>query len=124
MTSIAANRSPLREFLASIATISGDLSNITAPPFLLASHSTTELPQYWAEHPSILVAPAAESDPEKRALSVLKWFLSSLRNQQYAGRSESEGVKKPLNAFLGEVFCASWSEEGTGVTRLVSEQVR
>lgn len=123
MSSISENRSSFREFLASIATISGDLSNITAPPFLLATQSTTELPQYWAEHPSILVAPASERDPQKRALLVLKWFLSALKNQQYAGRSEKEGVKKPLNAFLGELFIAQWKEEESGVTRLISEQV-
>jgi hypothetical protein len=123
MASISENRSSLREFLASIATISGDLSNITAPPFLLATQSTTELPQYWAEHPSILVAPASEPDPQKRALLVLKWFLSALKNQQYAGRSEKEGVKKPLNAFLGELFISQWEDETSGVTRLISEQV-
>lgn len=123
MSSLPENRSSLREFLASIATISGDLSNITAPPFLLATQSTTELPQYWAEHPSILVAPASEADPQKRALLVLKWFLSALKNQQYAGRSEKEGVKKPLNAFLGELFISQWQDENSGVTRLISEQV-
>ena len=121
MSSISENRSTLREFLASIATISGDLSNITAPPFVLATQSTTELPQYWAEHPSILVAPASEPDPQKRVLLVLKWFLSALKNQQYAGRSEKEGVKKPLNAFLGELFIAHWDDNG--ITRLISEQV-
>lgn len=120
---IASNRSMLKEFLASIATISGDLSNITAPPFVLAENSTVEIPQYWADHPLLFVAPAAEEDPEKRALLVLKWFLGSLRNQQYAGRKEEEGVKKPLNAFLGELFFGSWRDEELGETRLVSEQV-
>jgi oxysterol-binding protein-related protein 9/10/11 len=70
----------------------------------------------------VFVAPAGESDPARRALLVLKWFLSSLRNQQYAGRDPKEGVKKPLNAFLGEVFLAKW-EDDAGVTQLVSEQV-
>ncbi|CAO2654834.1 Nn.00g115670.m01.CDS01 [Neocucurbitaria sp. VM-36] len=120
---IVSNRSTLKEFLASIATISGDLSNITAPPFVLAENSTVEIPQYWADHPLLFVAPAAESDPEKRALLVLKWFIGSLRNQQYAGRREEEGVKKPLNAFLGELFFGSWQDEELGETRLVSEQV-
>ncbi|KAJ4352295.1 uncharacterized protein N0V89_007643 [Didymosphaeria variabile] len=120
--SIASNRSTLKEFLASIATIQGDLSNITAPPFVLGEFSTVELPQYWADHPSLFVAPALEKDPEKRALLVLKWFLGSLRNQQYAGRKEEDGVKKPLNAFLGELFLGSW-KDGSGETRLVSEQV-
>ena len=53
---------------------------------------------------------------------MLRWFISSLRNQQYAGHEPEEGVKKPLNAFLGEVFLARWEDEA-GLTRLVSEQV-
>ncbi|OAG20081.1 hypothetical protein CC77DRAFT_1020627 [Alternaria alternata] len=120
---IAANRSGLKDFLASIATISGDLSNITAPPFVLAENSTVEIPQYWADHPYLWAAPALEEDPEKRALLVLKNFLCSLRGQQYAGRKEEDGVKKPLNAFLGELFLGSWNTEELGETRLVSEQV-
>jgi hypothetical protein len=107
----------------SIATIRGDLSNITAPPFVLDTKSAVELPSFWAERPPVFVAPAASDDPVERALLVLKWFISSLRNQQYAGRSEAEGVKKPINAFLGEVFLAKWEDEA-GLTRLVSEQVR
>ncbi|KAG9234756.1 hypothetical protein BJ875DRAFT_504501 [Amylocarpus encephaloides] len=106
----------------SIATISGDLSNITAPPFVLATQSTVEFPAYWAEHPSLFNAPAQEPDPAKHALLVLRWFLASLKNQQYGGRDEKDGVKKPLNAFLGEVFLASRGSED-GDTRLVSEQV-
>ncbi|KAJ4301669.1 hypothetical protein N0V90_003762 [Kalmusia sp. IMI 367209] len=121
--SITSNRSTLKEFLASIATIQGDLSNITAPPFVLGKFSTVELPQYWADHPSLFVAPALEKDEEKRALLVLKWFLGSLKNQQYAGRREEDGVKKPLNAFLGELFLGSWEDSSLGETRLVSEQV-
>jgi hypothetical protein len=78
--------------------------------------------RYWIEHPSLFVAPASEPDPEKRALAVLKWFLASLRGQQYAGRTPSDGIKKPLNAFLGELFIAEFGFSGDE-TRLVSEQV-
>lgn len=53
---------------------------------------------------------------------MLKWFLSSLRGQQYAGREPSEGVKKPLNAFLGELFLGECGPEGEEC-KLVSEQV-
>ena len=120
---ITQNRSGLKEFLGSIATISGDLSNITAPPFVLADNSTVEIPQFWADHPYLWAAPATEEDPEKRALLVLKNFLGSLRGQKYAGRNEDDGVKKPLNAFLGELFLGSWNTEELGETRLVSEQV-
>ncbi|KIX95576.1 uncharacterized protein Z520_08696 [Fonsecaea multimorphosa CBS 102226] len=125
----------MSSFAKSIATIRGDLSNITAPPFVLDTKSAVELPSFWAERPSIFVAPAAADDAAERALLVLKWFISSLRNQQYAGRSPSQGVKKPINAFLGELFLARWEDDqdrdgnGDGAadrigdTRLVSEQV-
>ncbi|KAK4941588.1 hypothetical protein LTR10_018465 [Elasticomyces elasticus] len=96
------NRSTLKDFVASISAIRGDLSNITAPPFVLDTKSTVELPE--------------------RALLVLRWFLSALRNQQYSGRAPGQGVKKPLNAFLGELFIARWEDEA-GLTRLVCEQV-
>lgn len=114
----------LKDFLASIASIRGDLSNITAPPFVLDTKSVVELPAFWAERPSFFVAPASSSDPVQRALLVLRWFLVSLKNQQYGGRSEEEGVKKPLNAFLGECFLAKFQDDETGDdTLLVSEQV-
>ena len=116
-------RSGLKDFISSIATIKGDLSNITAPPFLLASQSTVQFPSYWSENPPLFVGAAKEPDPLKRTVLVLKWFLAALKRQQYAGREPSEGVKKPLNAFLGEVFLAKWEDE-QGVTRIVSEQVR
>jgi len=96
---------------------------MTAPPFILSSTSLVEFSSYWAEHPSVFVAPAKEQDPAKRAVLVLKWFLSTLK-QQYASRSEKLGSeKKPLNPFLGELFLGKWVDEA-GETQLVSEQVR
>ncbi|KAJ6083154.1 hypothetical protein N7467_007289 [Penicillium canescens] len=111
-------------FLKSIASFNGDLSSLTAPPFILSTTSLTEYSAYWAEHPDVFVAPAKEADPEKRALLVLKWFLSTL-HQQYCSRSEKLGSeKKPLNPFLGELFIGKW-EGGAdvGETALISEQV-
>lgn len=109
-------------FLKSIASFNGDLSSLTAPPFILSSTSLTEFSSYWAEHPSVFAAPAKEADPQKRALLVLKWFLTTLK-QQYASRSEQFGnEKKPLNPFLGELFLGKW-EDDAGVTELISEQV-
>lgn len=119
----AQNRGSWSAFLKSIASFSGDLSSLTAPPFILSSTSLTEFSSYWAEHPAIFVAPAAEKDPQKRALLVLKWFLSTLK-QQYASRSDKFGnEKKPLNPFLGELFLGKWVD-AAGTTELVSEQVR
>lgn len=61
-------------------------------------------------------------DPAKRALLVLKWFLSTLKHQ-YASRSEEFGnEKKPLNPFLGELFLGTWTDDA-GETTLISEQV-
>ncbi|KAF2735051.1 oxysterol binding protein-like protein [Polyplosphaeria fusca] len=109
-------------FLKSIASFNGDLSSMTAPPFILSTTSLVEFSSYWAEHPSVFVAPAAEKDPAKRAMLVLRWFLSTLK-QQYASRSEKLGSeKKPLNPFLGELFLGKW-EDDAGTTQLVSEQV-
>ncbi|XMA11337.1 hypothetical protein WAI453_004128 [Rhynchosporium graminicola] len=118
----AQNKGSWSAFLKSIASFSGDLSSLTAPPFILSSTSLVEFSSYWAEHPSLFVAPAHEQDPKKRALLVLKWFLSTLK-QQYASRSEKFGnEKKPLNPFLGELFLGKWVD-AAGTTELVSEQV-
>ncbi|EJT81352.1 hypothetical protein GGTG_01335 [Gaeumannomyces tritici R3-111a-1] len=109
-------------FLKSIASFNGDLSSLTAPPFILSSTSLTEFSSYWCEHPAIFAAPAKETTPEKRALLVLKWFLTTLK-QQYASRSEQYGnEKKPLNPFLGELFLGRWEDEA-GITEIISEQV-
>jgi hypothetical protein len=106
----------------SIASFNGDLSSLTAPPFILSSQSLTEFSSYWATHPPLLTAAAAEPDPARRAMLVLKWFLSTLKHQ-YASRSEQFGnEKKPLNPFLGELFLGTWTDEA-GTTTLVSEQV-
>ncbi|OBT51255.1 hypothetical protein VE04_07281 [Pseudogymnoascus sp. 24MN13] len=91
-------------FIKSIANFSGDLSSLTAPPFILSSNSLAGFSSYWAEHPSIF------------------WFLSTLK-QQYASRSDKYGnEKKPLNPFLGELFLGKWVD-AAGTTELVSEQV-
>ncbi|KAE8146556.1 hypothetical protein BDV25DRAFT_48768 [Aspergillus avenaceus] len=120
----ASSKGSWSSFLKSIASFNGDLSSLTAPPFILSSTSLTEYSAYWAEHPKLFVAPARESDPEKRALAVLKWFLSTL-HQQYCSRSEKLGSeKKPLNPFLGELFLGKWNnDEDVGETSLISEQV-
>lgn len=71
-----------------------------------------------------MTAPAKEQDAEKRALLVLKWFLSTLKIQ-YSSRNEKLGSeKKPLNPFLGELFLAKWGPAGSSEElELVSEQV-
>lgn len=95
---------------------------MTAPAFILSTTSLTEFSAYWSEMPRLLTAPAKEKDAKQRMVLVLKWFLSTLK-QQYASRNEKLGSeKKPLNPFLGELFLGKWNDE-EGVTQLVSEQV-
>ncbi|KAF8462990.1 hypothetical protein BDZ91DRAFT_661688 [Kalaharituber pfeilii] len=121
----ASNKGTWTSFLKSIASFNGDLASLTAPPFILSGTSLTEYSGYWAEHPVLFIAPAKEQDPEKRALAVLKWFLSTLK-QQYSSRNEKLGSeKKPLNPFLGELFLGTWKDETgeIGDTVLISEQV-
>jgi hypothetical protein len=97
---------------------------LTAPPFILSGTSLVEYSSYWVSHPSLLIDPAKEKDPEKRAVMVLKWFISTLK-PQYSSRSENLGSeKKPLNPFLGETFVGKWDAGSDGELRLVSEQVR
>ncbi|PPJ57427.1 hypothetical protein CBER1_01354 [Cercospora berteroae] len=109
-------------FLKQLASFNGDLSSMTAPPWIVSDTSLTEFSAYWSEMPRLLVAPAQEKDRQKRMVLVLKWFLSTLK-QQYASRNEKLGSeKKPINPFLGELFLGKWTDE-TGETQLVSEQV-
>ncbi|KAI5859695.1 Oxysterol-binding protein [Durotheca rogersii] len=117
------NKSAWLQFIKSIATFKGDLTALTAPPFLLAPQSIVEYSTYWAEHPSLFVSPAKESCADKRALRVLQWFLSTLKHQ-HAGKDENGKRKrmKPLNPFLGEIFLGKWQDH-SGTTHLVSEQV-
>ncbi|KAH9884008.1 hypothetical protein F4778DRAFT_764379 [Xylariomycetidae sp. FL2044] len=126
------NLSQLKDFLSYLATVKGDLSNITAPPFVLSPKSVTEIPASWADRHELFLQPAREPDPAQRALLVLKNFLCSLKRQVYLAASEDDdggggGAKKPLNAFLGELFLASFetgAEDGRmSRTQLVSEQV-
>jgi hypothetical protein len=106
-----------------LTTVRGDLANITSPPFFLAPSSVVEVASCWTERPSLFVAPSLEPDPQKRVLLVLKWILGSVKSQYYLGGDGVAGIKKPLNAFLGELFFGHWSDE-TATSGIISEQVR
>lgn len=137
-----ASSSSWTSFLKSIASFNGDLSSLSAPPFILSPISLTEFSQYWAEHPELflepsfinddnykehcLIDPEVESPELARMLAVTKWFISTLKSQ-YCSRNESLGSeKKPLNPFLGELFVGKWENKEHpefGETVLLSEQV-
>ncbi|KAF4990315.1 hypothetical protein FGRMN_8544 [Fusarium graminum] len=111
----------LAKFLSSLKS-DLDLANVTAPPFFLAPSSVVENPGSWAKRPCLFTAPTKELDPARRSLSVLQLFLAGLRSQLYVAGAPNVSIKKPLNAFLGELFLASWSEDDSS-TDLVVEQV-
>ncbi|KAK9493635.1 hypothetical protein V1508DRAFT_461205 [Lipomyces doorenjongii] len=119
----AQQRGPWMTFLRSLASSKGDLSSITAPPFILSGTSLVEYSKFWAELPDLFVAPTMILDKEERALAVVRWFIATLKGQ-YTSRNEALGSeKKPLNPFLGELFLGKWETELEGTTILVSEQV-
>jgi len=110
-------------FIKSIASYNGDLSSLTAPPFILSPTSLVEYSQYWSEHVDLLLQPNFEKDELQRMILVLKWFISTLKSQ-YCSREEAlGGEKKPLNPFLGEIFVGKWESDKFGDTVLLSEQV-
>ncbi|KAF5353276.1 hypothetical protein D9756_003683 [Leucocoprinus leucothites] len=119
-----AQRGSWTSFLKSIASFSGDLSSLTAPPFILSPTSLTEFPAYWCERPELFAAIADAKDNEARALAVLRWFISTLKDQ-YTSRNDSMGSeKKPLNPVLGELFYGYWPDiNNRGRTTLLVEQV-
>ncbi|PSR90329.1 oxysterol-binding protein [Coniella lustricola] len=107
-TTISSRFRDLGKFLSSV---SGDLSNVTAPPFFLAASSVVEVGHCWSQRPGVFAAPALEPDDAKRSLLVLRMVLIAMRSQFYIEGSPTVSIKKPLNAFLGEVFLASWTHE-------------
>ncbi|WWD21854.1 hypothetical protein CI109_106342 [Kwoniella shandongensis] len=111
-------------FIKSLAKMTGDLSSMTAPPFILSPVSLTEFPAYWCEHPQVFAQISEGKNEFERTELVLKWFICTLKGQ-YTTRNEKMGSeKKPLNPVLGELFYGVWPDvNGRGETRLIVEQV-
>ncbi|WVO15630.1 hypothetical protein L204_103290 [Cryptococcus depauperatus] len=111
-------------FIKSLARMTGDLSTMTAPPFILSPTSLTEFPAYWCQHPEEFAAISEGENEFDRMERVLRWFIGTLR-AQYTTRNEKMGSeKKPLNPVLGELFYGVWPDKnGRGETRLIVEQV-
>ncbi|TYJ55140.1 hypothetical protein B9479_004177 [Cryptococcus floricola] len=111
-------------FIKSLTRMTGDLSSMTAPPFILSPTSLTEFPAYWCQHPDEFAAISQGKDEFERMERVLRWFIGTLR-AQYTTRNEKMGSeKKPLNPVLGELFYGVWPDVGgRGETKLIVEQV-
>ncbi|GAA5862049.1 hypothetical protein JCM3774_006152 [Rhodotorula dairenensis] len=115
-----AQKSGWTSFLKSLASFSGDLSGLTAPPFILSPTSLAEFPSYWGEPKDLFAAIADGATPEERQLRVTRWFLATLSGQFTRREKETGSEKKPLNPFLGEQFLGDWDN---GELVLTVEQV-
>src|SRR5690242_819893 len=87
----------LKDVLSYFAAVKGDLSNVTAPPFILAPRSAIEIPAAWACHHGLFLQPADEPDAGVRALLLAKNYLCSLKQLVSAGSADAS--KNPLNSF-------------------------
>ncbi|KAF5667319.1 KES1-like protein [Fusarium heterosporum] len=111
----------LKDVLSYFAAVKGDLSNVTAPPFILAPRSAIEIPAAWACHHDLFLQPADEPDAGVRALLLAKNYVCSLK--QLVDADSSDAGKKPLNPFLGELFLGSYSDKAGSQSQLIVEQV-
>ncbi|KIL93709.1 hypothetical protein FAVG1_02269 [Fusarium avenaceum] len=111
----------LKDVLSYFAAVKGDLSNVTAPPFILAPRSAIEIPAAWACHHDLFLQPADEPDAGVRALLLAKNYLCSLK--QLVSADSADASKKPLNSFLGELFLGAFSDKAGSQSQLIIEQV-
>ncbi|KAL7752102.1 Oxysterol-binding protein 4 [Sorochytrium milnesiophthora] len=140
-------RSQFMQFIKTLASFTGDLSQLTCPAFLLSGTSLLEYSQHWADHPKLFsaiaalrpgasdlvsVADASGSNPSinaaqqhtvesERMVAVLRWFFAYLHGSFYS--RAAAGEKKPFNPVLGEVYRGKWTTNGDGDTRMLCEQV-
>ncbi|KAG2180837.1 hypothetical protein INT43_008416 [Umbelopsis isabellina] len=106
-------------FLKTLASFTGDLSNLTCPSFLLAPISLLEYSAFWVDQPSLFNEITEPESAEERFYAAVRWYISAL-NGSFASRvPKGEWEKKPFNPVLGEQFFCSWK----GDTSIVCEQV-
>jgi len=99
-----------------------NLSRIPLPTFILEPRSMLEKLTDFMAHGELLIQVPKIPDPLDRMVGIVKWYLSGFYIRP-------QGVKKPYNPILGEIFRCSWRNEEGGsqdkasVTHYVAEQV-
>lgn len=78
-------------FAQSLASMTGDLSSMTAPPFILSPTSLTEFPAYWGERPELFADIAQGRTEQDRMERVLRWFICTLKGQYTVSRRGGVG---------------------------------
>ncbi|KAI9141224.1 hypothetical protein BKA69DRAFT_1038683 [Paraphysoderma sedebokerense] len=120
----AQHKSAFLQFIKTLASFTGDLSQLTCPAFLLSGVSLLEYSAHWVDHPELFAAIPRVKDPAERMVAVARWFTSSLFGS-YLSRCVTGTEKKPFNPVLGELFLGKWptdSKRNLGETTMVVEQ--
>ena len=96
-------------FLRQIASVSGDLSALTAPSFILSPTSLVEFSAYWGEPDQDFAKIATGKSPEDRMLLVLKWFILTLKGQYTRRETQTGSEKSGFASSLASTFLMSES---------------
>lgn len=104
------HKSAFMEFLQQLATFTGDLSQLTAPSFLLNGISLLEYSTHWLDYPQLFAQIPQGRTAEDRMVAAVKWYLSTLPGS-YHERCVTGSEKKPYNPILGEQFHCQWKDE-------------
>lgn len=70
-------------FLKQLSTFTGDLSQLTAPSFLLNGTSLLEYSAHWLDYPQMLGQMASADSPLERMICAVRWFISTLPGSFY-----------------------------------------
>ncbi|XP_013092942.2 oxysterol-binding protein-related protein 11-like isoform X1 [Biomphalaria glabrata] len=85
-----------------------DLTKVVLPTFILEKRSLLEMFADYMCHPDLFLKIPEITEPDKRMLAVLEWYLSSF----HVGKQGSV-AKKPYNPIIGETFHCSWRLRGS-----------
>ncbi|CAI4230070.1 unnamed protein product [Auanema sp. JU1783] len=93
--------------LLSQVSVGMDLTKVTLPTFILERRSLLEMYADFFAHPEAFVSTVDLDTPEKRFISVVRYYLNAF----YAAR-KSGVAKKPYNPILGETFRCRYNVPG------------
>eukprot|EP01114_Cavostelium_apophysatum_P008315 TRINITY_DN2071_c0_g1_i2.p1 TRINITY_DN2071_c0_g1~~TRINITY_DN2071_c0_g1_i2.p1 ORF type:complete len:1089 (+),score=358.13 TRINITY_DN2071_c0_g1_i2:115-3381(+) len=93
-----------------------DLSKVVLPTFILEPRSMLEKLSDFLSHADLLALVPKINDPLERMVAIVKWYLSGFYIRP-------EGVKKPYNPIIGELFRCMWKHPNDSKTFFVAEQV-
>ncbi|KAJ9061141.1 Oxysterol-binding protein 4 [Entomophthora muscae] len=118
----AEDKSSFYSFIKTVASFSGDLSQLTCPGFLLCGSSILEYCSHYGDYPVLFNDIARANDSLERTAAVTRWFLSTLYGS-FRSRCKDTFEKKPYNPILGEKFMCQLKDADENILNLRCEQV-